>query len=158
MTIRGIFFYLDRAYLLQNSQPSIHDSTISLFRTHVFNAKALQTKIIDGACDLLLAERQGSSVDTSVFKDTVKMLHDIAVYTTYFEPRMLTLSQEYIAEWAERECTANDLPEYVKRCFKLIDVETKRCDAFELDSTTRRALLTLLEYHLIEKREDVLGM
>lgn len=86
------------------------------------------------------------------------MLHDIAVYTQYFEPRMLDLSQDFISKWAERECTENELPAYVSKCFKLIEVELARCDTFQLDSTTRRALLTLLEYHLIEKRESVLGM
>lgn len=85
------------------------------------------------------------------------MMHDISVYTVHFEPRMLTLSQDFIAQWAQRESTANDLPEYVQRCFELIDVEVARCDTFALDSTTRRALLTLLEFHLIEKREDFLS-
>jgi len=157
LAIRGIFFYLDRAHLLQTSQPSIHDSTITLFRTHVFNDAALQSKIIDGACDLLLSERLGQSPDPVLFKSAVKFMHDIAVYTVYLEPRMVSLSQDFISAWAARECMANELPEYVRKCFDLIDVEVKRCDTFDLDSTTRRALLTLLEFHLIEEREAVLS-
>ncbi len=153
MTIRSIFFYLDRSHLLQTSSPSIHDTAVTQFRTHIFGDPLLRTKIIDGTCDLLLADRKGSSLDHSLFRDAVKLFHDLAVYTTDFEPRMLHLSQDYISKWADRECSERVLADYVEECLEFIETEMKRCELFEFDATTRRALLTLLEHHLVERKE-----
>lgn len=155
-TIRSIFFYLDRSYLLQTQKPSINETAIAQFRTHVFGENSLQSKVIEGAYDLLLAERTGRNPESSLFKIAVRMFHDLGVYIDAIEPRILADSQKYIAEWSEEQSAVLKLPVYVDECVKLIDKEMERCDLFELDSTTRRALLTLLEHHLIEKREDYL--
>ena len=85
------------------------------------------------------------------------MLHDLQVYSSDFEPCMLAKSQEYISAWADKECSERELPSYVAECVEIIKAETARCDGFDLDISTRRELLTLLEHHLIERKEGELS-
>ena len=152
-TIRSIFFYLDRSYLLQTSSPSIYESAITNFRFSIFGDKTISSKAIDGACDILLGDRNNLSPDTSLFRLAVDMFHELGVYTYDFEPKLMHYSQIYICEWSDREVAEKDLPDYVTACVKLIEDEMKRCDLYDLDNTTRRDLLALLEHHLVERRE-----
>lgn len=143
--------YLDRAYLLKQREPSIDDATRDQFRDLVFNDALLKPKIIDGIYDLLMADRKGEMPDHAMFGDAIKMLHTLQVYHT-FESIMLARSQEFIMAWADKECAKRELPDYVAESVKLMDVEMKRCDQFELDLSTRRDLLTLLEDLLIKRK------
>lgn len=124
------------------------------FRTYAFGDAALTGKAVEGACQLLLSDRTQNAPDPVLFKDAVALFHNLAVYTTEFEPRMLKLSQEYIASWADKECLERELPDYVPACDIFIDTEMARCDGFDLDATTRRALLSQLEEHLIVRKES----
>jgi cullin-4 len=88
-----------------------------------------------------------------MFSKTVNMFHDLQVYTKHFEPRLLELSQEFVVKWADEEAE-KPLPEYTKSARALMDRELSRVAKFGLPNTTRRDLLTLLEDHLISKRES----
>ena len=151
--MHSILFYLDRTYLLQNSKTSLTDSSIKIFRSHVFGESAISGKVVEGACELLLADRKQASPDTALFKASVDMFHALGVYTNEFEPRLLATSQNFIAEWADKVCDEQDLPEYITSCKKFVDEEMKRCDGFDLDDTTRKDLLELLEHHCINRKE-----
>lgn len=158
VTIRQIFTYLDRSYLMQTGAPSIKEAGVGNFRTYVCSDTKFHSKIMDGACDLLQDDRIRNGSSQDLFRDCVKMFHDLAIYTRDFEPRMLHVSQDYLKSWSEKQSTELDLPDYVDQATMLIERETARCDEFDLDASTRRALLTLLEFHLIERREEVLGV
>ena len=158
VVVRQIFTYLDRSYLLQSSSPSIHETAIDCFRTYICADAALRPKIIDGACDLVQADRMGDQSSKVMFRESVDMFHALSIYSKDFEPRMLHLSQDYIVAWSEKECAEKDLPDYVRAAAQLIETEITRCNAFDLDATTRRALLTLLEHHIVERREAELSM
>lgn len=155
-TVRAIFFYLDRSHLLQLHSPSLYDTAVALFRKHVFRDLATESKVIDGACELLLADRHGDSEESTLFGSAVKMFHDLQVYTSDFEPRMLAVSQAYVAKWSDDQCASKELPDYVDVAGELLKTEMDRCTAFDLDTTTRRSLLALLENHLIERKESEL--
>lgn len=111
---------------------------------------------MEGACELILSERTQMAPDPLLFKDAVDLFHKLAVYTTDFEPRMLALSQQYVADWADRECDEKELPEYLVASHNLIATELARCDGFDLDGTTRRDLLALIEHHVIWRKSSEL--
>jgi cullin-4 len=148
-----IFCYLDRAYLLPRHE-SLRDIAIGIFRSIIFEHAKLNPRIVDGACDLVDADRTGGDLDSAVFKKTVDMFNDMHVYTEHFEPRFLELSQEYIVKWADAESEQNSLQEYVRNARALMDREMHRADVYLLPNTTKRDLLTLLEDHLISRKED----
>lgn len=127
------------------------------FRNHVFSDDVLKPKILQGACDLLRDARQehGLCNNNGLFQEAVKMFHVLAVYSKEFEPELMGASQQFFISWGQ-EAARLPLAEYVKRCQKLIDLETQRCSFFGLDSTTSRGLERYIEDILVEQRQTML--
>ncbi|THW60511.1 Cullin-domain-containing protein [Aureobasidium pullulans] len=154
--IRCIFYYMDRSYLLQTSRGSLQDVTIKIFRDNIFEDPSLKLAIIDGACDLISADRAGQELEPSHLSQAITMFHDLATYSTSFEPRMLASAQRYVVEWANEKSAEKPLPEYVNEAVTFMTKEIERCELFGLDQSTRRDLLALLEEHIIKEKVDYL--
>ncbi|KAI9671316.1 MAG: hypothetical protein M1831_004225 [Alyxoria varia] len=154
VTIRSIFFYLDRSHLVQTSSGSLYDTSIGNFRRLIVEDKVLVEKVINGTYALLLADRNRTNPQPELFKDAVAMFHALSIYSSHFEPKMLNYSQKYILEWADYQCGEKELPEYVSACNDFIEKERVRCKIFNLDDKTSRELLQLLEANLIERKQD----
>ena len=155
-TIRSIFFYLDRSYLLHSaSLPSIDEMGIKEFRANIFMPQQLKSKILQGTCDLVSADRSGDEKarNDSLYRDAIKMFHSLTVYTNSFEPRLMSESEQYYVSWAERAVATTDLADYVESCVRLIDQEIRRCELFGLDQTTKKALEQYLEDILVDQRQ-----
>lgn len=114
-------------------------------------------RIIDGTCALIAVDREGKDMDRDTFKKALNLFQELKLYHSHFEPRMLELSQEYIAKWAEREAEEKSAGEYAKAALKLMDDEGTRVDMFNLPGSTRRDLFTLMHDLLITKRESKLS-
>ncbi|KAG9700490.1 Cullin-domain-containing protein, partial [Aureobasidium melanogenum] len=155
-TIRCIFYYMDRSYLLQTSRGSLQDVTIKIFRDNIFEDATLKPGIIDGACDLISADRDGKDLERSRLRQAISMFHDLTTYSTSFEPRMLAFAQQYVVRWADEKSAEQPLPEYVNNAVNFMTKEIDRCEFFGLDQSTRRDLLALLEEHIIENKVDYL--
>jgi len=154
VVIRGIFFFLDRSYLLSSSKPSLSELTPQLFREIVFSHDGLKSKIIDAACDLVRSDRtQEQRLDPELFKQAVDLFHDLQVYTASFEPAFLGTTQEYVARWSDDLIMEKTVPEYVELAEDFIAKEMARCEDYALDASTRRDLLALLEDHLVVRKE-----
>ena len=102
VTIRAIFFFLDRSYLLSSSKPTLSELTPMLFRDIVVNSNVLKNAIIAGACKLVERERKinhgHDPKDETLFKQAVDMFHEVSTYTASFEPAFLTMTQRWIDE------------------------------------------------------------
>lgn len=157
VVIRSIFFFLDRSYLLASSKTNLSDLTPKLFREIVFNHGSLKPHIVEGACDLVATDRlQQSGADQDLFKRAVEMFHELTVYTASFEPRFLGHSQEFVDQWSTETSSQKSVSEYVALAGECIAKEMDRCEDFALSPSTRRDLLSLLEQHMIVKREAYL--
>ena len=154
--IRQIFYFLDRSYLLPSSKPTLHELTPMLFREIVFSRPEIKARIVDGACDLVSAERKNqSALDKTLFMQAVDMFHELQVYTASFEPRFLCYTQEFVAEWSDEMIVEKSVPEYVAVAEDFIAKEMARCEEFALDASTKRDLLALLEDHLVVRKTDL---
>lgn len=155
--VRSIYFFLDRSYLLSSSKPSLSDLTPKLFRDIVFNHESLRSHIVEGACDLVETDRQKQSgADQDLFRRAVEMFHELTVYTASFEPRFLGHSQEFVDQWSTETSAKKTVPEYVALAGECIAKEIDRCEDFALSISTRRDLLSLLEQHIIVRKEAYL--
>jgi len=156
-TIRAIFFFLDRSYLLSSSKPTLTELTPRLFRDIVVNSGALHDSIVTGACKLVDRQRTSAAPsppeDKMLFKQAVDMFHKLGVYNASFEPTFLAMTQHWITEYSDKMIEERSVPEYVSLADQVIANEMSRCDDFDLDASTRRDLLTLLEDHLVERKE-----
>ena len=155
-TIHSIFYYLDRSYLLSSTQlPSLQEMGTTQFRDHVYSNPSLKPKILQGACDLVSSERKGQqpSERETLLQDTIRMFHSLSVYSKYFEPRLLSESEQYFNDWAEQTVKSNDLAGYVQMCDKLMADELVRSKKLGLEQTTSKNLQTYLEDILIDQRQ-----
>ncbi|KAI5205211.1 Cullin-domain-containing protein [Aureobasidium subglaciale] len=155
-TIHNIFYYLDRSYLLQTSRGSLMDVAIRIFRESIFEDPTLKPGIIDGACDLIAADRSGDNLKKNQLSQAISMFHDLGTYSTSFEPRMLAYTQQYAIQWAEEKSAGSTLPVYVNDAVGFMSKETERCELFGLDQSTKRDLVALLEEHIIVNKVDYL--
>ncbi|KAK3111468.1 hypothetical protein LTR53_013255 [Teratosphaeriaceae sp. CCFEE 6253] len=158
LIIRAIFFFLDRSYLLPSSKPTLSELTPQLFRELVFSHSSLKSKIVNGACDLVNAERRRErTLDRELFKQAVDMFQELQTYSASFEPQFLGTTQEYVAEWSDAMIVDKSLPEYVALAEVSIASEMTRCEDYTLDASTRRDLLALLEDHYVVRKETDLS-
>ncbi|KAI1306346.1 ubiquitin ligase subunit CulD [Xylaria venustula] len=155
-TIRSIFSYLDRSFLLNNKDfQQINDLAISLFRYAVFVSGqssnfGVGAKTIAGVCNLVEFDRKGDSqFDLALLRDSISMLHVLNVYGKLFEPAFLKASEDYLREFAE-ELSAASLKSYISACERLLSREDYRCNAFNFDSTTKRQLMNEAHHILID--------
>lgn len=138
-TIRSIFFYLDRSYLLRSkSHSSIEDMGISEFRSIVFSEPRAKSRAIQGACDLMNAarRRRQNSDDENVFCRAVEMFHRLGVYGSEFEPILMAESERFFNGWAEEMSTNGSLAEYVMGCQEFFAEEGRRSLSYGLGSST----------------------
>lgn len=78
--IRGIFLYLDRTYVLQNSTiSSIWEMGLERFRTNIMNEKSIENRTVTGLLELIARERMGEQVDRSLLKSLLRMLSNLEV-------------------------------------------------------------------------------
>uniref|UniRef100_A0A669BER1 Cullin-4A n=1 Tax=Oreochromis niloticus TaxID=8128 RepID=A0A669BER1_ORENI len=83
--IRSIFLFLDRTYVLQNSLlPSIWDTGLELFRTHIVSDSAVQKRTVEGILEQIELERNGETVDRSLLRSLLGMLSDLQVHNRLF--------------------------------------------------------------------------
>uniref|UniRef100_A0A8C2W8R7 Cullin 4A n=1 Tax=Cyclopterus lumpus TaxID=8103 RepID=A0A8C2W8R7_CYCLU len=101
--IRSIFLFLDRTYVLQNSLlPSIWDTGLELFRTHIVSDSAVQKRTVDGILEQIELERNGETVDRSLIRSLLGMLSDLQVYKDSFEERFLVETNRLYAAEGQR--------------------------------------------------------
>ena len=128
------------------------------FREHVFCNENLRNRILRGACHLVNLDRDGhgGSSNDDLFQHSIKMFHALGVYTIDFEPELLAQSSTYFSSWSEEQAASSNLATYIEECQSLINRERQRCEAFELDSSTRRQIELYLEDLLIDERQTKL--
>ena len=148
-TVRSIFYYLDRSYLLHSvNLPQIDTLGTNLFRGQVFANSALKPKILDGACVVLQLDRARDpeeAFDPKLFREAISMFHGLCVYTNEFEPNFLEESASYFTRWASTNSPQLTLGKYISQTRALFDRETARCDSFTLDDSTKRQLVGQIE-------------
>ncbi|KAJ2994745.1 hypothetical protein NUW58_g1474 [Xylaria curta] len=152
-TIRSVFSYLDRSFLLNNKDfPQINDLAIALFRKMAFvslnpSSSNPGARSLAGICELIDHDRRGDSrFDPALLRDSISMLHVLNIYGKSFEGRFLKATSAYLHGFAE-DLSASPLKSYISACEKLLAREDYRCNAFNFDSTTKRQLMD--EAHLI---------
>ena len=159
ITIRWIFYYLDQSFLLHSKEFSvIREMGLIQFRSHIFADPVLKPRILQGACDLIRADRMeanGVVVDSSLLRNSIDLFHGLDVYTSDFEPLMVSQSKDFFSSWAEDQA-GQYIVTYVENSHRLIEREVTRCEFFSLNRSTKQKLSELLDQALVEEQEDVL--
>lgn len=120
---------------------------INGFCIHVYANSSLKKNVLQGAYDLVAADREGNLGEESktLLLESIRMFHALGVYTKDFAPKFIGDSEEYLLLWASQKSLSLDLSGYISECHQLIADETNRCDRFRLDKTTRDTFKTNIE-------------
>uniref|UniRef100_A0A8D0D303 Cullin 4A n=1 Tax=Sander lucioperca TaxID=283035 RepID=A0A8D0D303_SANLU len=147
--IRSIFLFLDRTYVLQNSLlPSIWDTGLELFRTHIVSDSAVQKRTVDGILEQIELERNGETVDRSLIRSLLGMLSDLQVYKDSFEERFLIETNRLYAAEGQRLMQERDVPEYLHHVARRLEEENDRIMSY-LDQSTQKPLISCVEKQLL---------
>uniref|UniRef100_A0A667YUQ2 Cullin 4A n=1 Tax=Myripristis murdjan TaxID=586833 RepID=A0A667YUQ2_9TELE len=144
--IRSIFLFLDRTYVLQNSLlPSIWDTGLELFRTHIVNDSGVQKRTVDGILEQIELERNGETVDRSLLRSLLGMLSDLQVYKDSFEERFLVETNRLYAAEGQRLMQERD---YLHHVAHRLEEENDRVMSY-LDQSTQKPLINCVEKQLL---------
>eukprot|EP00879_Flechtneria_rotunda_P031663 GHRR01034612.1.p1 GENE.GHRR01034612.1~~GHRR01034612.1.p1 ORF type:complete len:688 (+),score=269.23 GHRR01034612.1:951-3014(+) len=149
LLIRSIFLYLDRAYVM--SLPglrSLFDTGLASLRQHLAAHSQVESHILRGLLDLVERERRGEAVDRQLLAGLVRMLGDLGLYATTFNPRLLQETAAFYKAEGLRLMEACDVPDYLIHCESRIHQEQERCLHY-LDPSSRRPLLQEVEQQLL---------
>ncbi|KAM4630960.1 cullin-4A [Polymixia lowei] len=147
--IRSIFLFLDRTYVLQNSLlPSIWDTGLELFRTHIVSDSAVQKRTVDGILEQIELERNGETIDRSLLRSLLGMLSDLQVYKESFEERFLVETNRLYAAEGQRLMQERDVPEYLHHVARRLEEENDRVISY-LDQSTQKPLIACVEKQLL---------
>ncbi|PYH93691.1 Cullin-domain-containing protein [Aspergillus ellipticus CBS 707.79] len=159
VTIRWIFYYLDQSFLLHSKDfPTIREMGLIQFRQHIFSDAVLQPKILQGACDLVEADRaeeQSIVADPPLLRKSIELFHSLDIYTSGFEPLLVSESSSFFSSWAKREASGY-LATFAENSHRLIECEVNRCELFSLNRSTKQKLSELLDQALVSDQEDAL--
>uniref|UniRef100_A0A8C5AEH0 Cullin 4A n=1 Tax=Gadus morhua TaxID=8049 RepID=A0A8C5AEH0_GADMO len=147
--IQHIFLFLDRTYVLQNSLlPSIWDTGLELFRTHIVSDSGVQKRTVDGILEQIELERSGETVDRSLLRSLLGMLSDLQVYKESFEERFLVETNRLYAAEGQRLMQERDVPEYLHHVARRLEEENDRVISY-LDQSTQKPLVYCVEKQLL---------
>ncbi|KAJ5312716.1 hypothetical protein PENANT_c007G00014 [Penicillium antarcticum] len=159
VTVRWIFYYLDQSFLLHSKdQPVIREMGLIQFRSYIFNDASLKPKILKGAYNLIAADRGadvGALADSALLREAMDLFHNLDVYSSDFEPLLMSETEKFVTSWCQRE-VAENLATYVDSTRRLIEREVERCNLFSFARSTRLKLSELLDETLIVKQTDLL--
>uniref|UniRef100_A0A8C5GVD2 Cullin family profile domain-containing protein n=1 Tax=Gouania willdenowi TaxID=441366 RepID=A0A8C5GVD2_GOUWI len=147
--IRSIFLFLDRTYVLQNSLlPSIWDTGLELFRTHIVSDSGVQKRTVEGLLEQIELERNGETIDRSLLRSLLGMLSDLQVYKDSFEERFLCETNRLYAAEGQRLMQDRDVPEYLHHVARRLEEENDRIVSY-LDQSTQKPLICCVEKQLL---------
>lgn len=114
-------------------------------------------KVVSGMCDLVHFDRtrMDDMFDADLLRDSTLMLHIFGTYTKTFEPVFQKRSAEFMASFAADRANSS-MRDYISSCETLLARESTRCEKFNFDSTTKRALLDTAHSIIIEQKSDIL--
>lgn len=156
VTVRNIFLYLDRSYVLStNGVREIWDFSTQFFRERLETKPEVEIKIIVGLLANVEAHRRGREIDEDMIKRVLQMLLSLNLYKQKFESAFLVDSTRFFASEGSQlvdHCDASVFIEHVdKRLHEATGMVTKY-----LDSSTRLPLIQIIEQHLFTPHVNVL--
>eukprot|EP00736_Rhodelphis_marinus_P001479 Rmarinus@m.1972 len=158
ITIRSIFLFLDRTYVIQTSGiRGLWDMGLELFRENFQTVGDVETRCRRGLLQMIELEREGNMVDRASMKVILRMLRDLDIYAESFEKYFLEATCRFYSAESARVLVETTTSEYMKYAERRLAEENDRLLQY-LDPSTRKSVIAAVERQLISKHvEFVLG-
>ncbi|KAG2378507.1 hypothetical protein C9374_008146 [Naegleria lovaniensis] len=149
-SIRSIFLYLERSYVVSLPDKTIWDMGLKIYRDYLKSNEQVGRKIISGILYLIQQERNGESIDRSIVLRLVRMLIDLQLYEDYFEKSFLEETRSFYSADGLKNVDSLNPPEYLLYVETRLRQESERVSNY-LAKTTKRPLIQITEHELIKK-------
>ncbi|RPA74167.1 Cullin-domain-containing protein [Ascobolus immersus RN42] len=151
--IRSIFSFLNQSYLLGQKLPTLLDTGLTLFRTHILalgTPSSIGNLFFTGLCHLFLAERTDSNDPSNlqIMLASLAMIKALNIYSP-FEQSFLTASSTFFSLCATEKMKTGSLASYIRACSELFISESALCTKFALAGTTKRRLWNEIEARFV---------
>ncbi|KAJ3214154.1 hypothetical protein HDU67_002014 [Dinochytrium kinnereticum] len=159
--IRNVFMYLDRTYILRNSEvKSVIELGHDLFRQHFFNSPDIKDILVNSFVECVNEERNGKNVSRDLLRSCSRMLMSLGVYVMHFESKFLMDSTTYYQVEADALLNSRSLGSFLDVVERRLKEETERCSpSGYLSAGTRKGLLSaILKNFLEQKAEKILSL
>eukprot|EP01147_Barroeca_monosierra_P005538 gene5538-8920_t len=162
LKISDILMYLDKNYCQKKNLPTVFSIAMSVFESEVIMAANLNRNLQSSLLSLLMADRNGMSIDRSPVKACTSMLVQLggqtsetilSVYDMNIGRPYLDAVDLYYATESRRLLNNATCSEYVKYTIKHLNEEEERCDRC-LHETTKDRSLQLVRQRLLEDHVD----
>ncbi|EPS39245.1 hypothetical protein H072_7018 [Dactylellina haptotyla CBS 200.50] len=150
--IQILFFYLNQAYLYPSpDKEQIWDMGLQLFSTHIIVDAKFRSRFLSGVFKLYEKDRKGQAdIDsTNLLMSSIRILSNLGLYSSLFEPRFIDISEGYYRILADEETEDEDVAKYARECASQIQKEIARVEKFNLETTTKRDLIAIIEKEMI---------
>ncbi|KAK6512171.1 hypothetical protein TWF481_001062 [Arthrobotrys musiformis] len=151
--IQILFFYLNQAYLYPApDREQIWDMGLQLFNTHIVSDTKFRGRFLGGTLRLYENERKGAADldNTNLLMASIRILSNLGLYSNLFEPRFIDVSEGYYRLLAEEEADNDDVARYARQCALQIQNEIQRVEKFNLETSTKKELIEIIEKEMIE--------
>lgn len=137
---------------------TIWDTGLDLFRTHIASDSRIGKRFLLGIFHLFEKDRQsqGEVINMSLLLSCIRMITSLGLYSSDFEPKFINVSRDYFSRLAEQESQSQNLAGYLAECTSQLERESLRCEKFQLDLSTKREIVSVLEQEMVHKQVSVL--
>ncbi|CAK9293703.1 unnamed protein product [Gordionus sp. m RMFG-2023] len=149
--ISNIFLYLDRSsYVLQNTMIlNIWDLGLELFHKHIMSVTDILNRTIESMLKIIEKERHGENVDRTLLKNLIRMLLDLQMYTSSFQPAFIKATDDLYDREGRQYINELEIPDYLNYVKKRLNEENERIIHY-LDHSSKSLLIQTVERRLLE--------
>ncbi|KAF3928913.1 Cullin-4A [Arthrobotrys entomopaga] len=125
-----------------------------LFSTHIIKDNKFRPRFLNGVFKLYEKDREGQAdIDsTNLLMASIRIFSNLGLYSSLFEPRFIDVSEGYYRILAEKETEDDDVAKYARECASQIQKEIARVEKFNLETTTKRDLIGIIQKEMISQR------
>eukprot|EP01060_Flectonema_neradi_P030039 TRINITY_DN4280_c0_g1_i2.p1 TRINITY_DN4280_c0_g1~~TRINITY_DN4280_c0_g1_i2.p1 ORF type:complete len:734 (+),score=144.41 TRINITY_DN4280_c0_g1_i2:125-2203(+) len=154
--IKTVFGSLDRTVVLHNSRKALWDMGLAIFRTIFTNSESTKTRTLTALLEQIQFERQGTSINQGLMKQTLSMMTSLGIYDLFEAPFLQETRRFYSEEAATQLAKEGDIGPYLYLIQSRIAEEGNKVEAY-LSFHTRKQLTTdVLQCLIGDHAQDIL--
>ncbi|KAI9486249.1 MAG: Cullin family-domain-containing protein [Benjaminiella poitrasii] len=151
--IRTVFMALDRTYILPNTKfQSIIELGKNIFSKTIMDVEEFRNVAVAEVLQLIKLDRDAKAVDIKLIHDILQIMIELSYYSTDFENRFLTSTNNYYKEEANHHINTLPVPDYIQHASMRLQQESNERIKNYLDSRTKRGLTHAVTNQLIYKK------
>lgn len=136
---------------------SIWRMAMDVFKNDIKKYETVWEKVLMGILDMINTERKGESIDESFLQSNIKMLMDLGLYYSDFEPELLVQTRQFYDLEGNRLLDSINVFDYLEHVSTRVHQESILRVKSYFNKSTKSHLQSIVENELLTKRvEDIL--